>query len=148
MMKISRTLRKRLLVDQNFLNVFKPRVLLIREKLNNNFKESNAVWIADRITSDDFYIDNVELSEFLNLDELSALYNFENAELEDRSLANEPSIGRKYDNSPFETLISDFLDTSDVIILEFDGPEVIENNLEYKLLKLFYFGGFPLWSSP
>ena len=29
-----RTLRKRLLVDQNFLNVFKPRVLFIREKLN------------------------------------------------------------------------------------------------------------------
>ena len=144
-----RTLKKRLLVDQNFLNVFKPRVLFIREKLNtNNFQESDSVWIADRITSDDFYIDNVELSEFLNLDELSALYNFENAELEDRSLANEPSFGRKYDNSPFETLISDFLDTSDVIILEFDAPEVIENNLEYKLLKLFYFFGFPIVGVP
>ena len=143
-----RTLRKRLLVDQNFLNVFKPRVLFIREKLNNNFQESDSVWIADRITSDDFYIDYVELSEFLNLDELTALYNFENAELEDRSLESEPSIGRKYDNSPFETLISDFLDTSDVIILEFDGPEVIENNLEYKLLKLFYFFGFPIVGVP
>ena len=143
-----RTLRKRLLVDQNFLNVFKPRVLFIREKLNNNFQESDSVWIADRITSDDFYIDNVELSEFLNLDELNALYNFENAELEDRSLANESSIGRKYDNSPFETLISDFLDTSDVIILEFDEPEVFENNFEYKLLKLFYFGGFPIVGVP
>ena len=81
-----RTLKKRLLVDQNFLNVFKPRVLFIREKLKaNNFQESDSVWITDRITSDDFYIDYVELSEFLNLDELTALYNFENAELEDRS---------------------------------------------------------------
>ena len=84
----------------------------------------------------------------MNLDELNALYNFENAELEDRSLANESSIGRKYDNSPFETLISDFLDTSDVIILEFDEPEVFENNFEYKLLKLFYFGGFPIVGVP
>ena len=144
-----RTLRKRLLVDQNFLNVFKPRVLLMREKLNTfDLQESDSSCIADRITSNDFYIDNVELSEFLNLDELSTLYNFENAEFENRSLANEPSIGLKYDNSPFETLISDFLDTSDVIILEFDGPEVIENNLEYKLLKLFYFGGFPIVGVP
>ena len=117
-----RTLKKRLLVDQNFLNVFKPRVLFIREKLKaNNFQESDSVWIADRITRDDFYIDNVELSEFLDLDELTALYNFENAELEDRSPESETSFGRKYDNSPFETLISDFLDTSDVIILKFDG---------------------------
>ena len=68
--------------------MFKPRVLFIREKLKtNNFQESDSVWITGRMTSDDFYIDYVELSEFLNLDELTALYNFENAELEDRSLA-------------------------------------------------------------
>ncbi len=144
-----RTLRKRLLVDQNFLNVFKPRVLFIREKLNtNNFQESDSVWIADRITRDDFYIDYVGLSEFLDLDELFALYNFENSGLEDRSLASEPSVGRKHDNSPFEKLISDFLDISDVIILEFDDLEAIENNFEYKLLKLFYFIGFPIVGVP
>ena len=144
-----RTLRKRLLVDQNFLNVFKPRVLFIRENLNtNNFQDSDSNGIADRITRDDFYKDYIELSEFLELDELTALYNFENAELEDRSLANEPSLGRKYDNSLFETLVSDFLDTSDVIILEFDGSEANENNLEYKLLKLFYFVGFPIVGVP
>ena len=144
-----RTLKKRLLVDQNFLNVFKPRVLFIREKLKaNNFQESDSVWITDRMTRDDFYIDCVELSEFLDLDELTALYNFENAELEDRSPESETSFGRKYENSPFETLISDFLDTSDVIILKFDAPEAIENNFEYKLLKLFYFFGFPIVGVP
>ena len=48
----------------------------------------------------------------------------------------------------FETLISDFLDTSDVIILKFDAPEGIENNFDYKLLKLFYFFGFPIVGVP
>ena len=88
------------------------------------------------------------LSEFLNLDELSTFYNFENSQLEERSLENEPSIGRKYDNSPFETLISDFLDTSDVIMLKFDAVEAIENNFEYKLLRLLYFFGFPIVGVP
>ena len=114
----------------------------------NNFQESDSNWITDRMTRDDFYIDYIELSEFLDLDELTALYNFENAELEDRSLESETSFGRKYDNSPFETLISDFLDTSDVIILKFDALEAIENNFEYKLLKLFYFFGFPIVGVP
>ena len=114
----------------------------------NNFQESDSNWIADRMTRDDFYIDYIELSEFLNLDELTALYNFENAELEDRSAESETSFGRKCDNSPFETLISDFLDTSDVIILKFDAPETIENNFDYKLLKLFYFFGFPIVGVP
>ena len=144
-----RTLKKRLLVDQNFLKVFKPRVLFIREKLKaNNFQESDSDWITDRMTRDDFYIDYIELSEFLNVDELTNFYNFENAELEDRSAKSEISFERKCDNSPFETLISDFLDTSDVIILKFDAPEGIENNFDYKLLKLFYFFGFPIVGVP
>ena len=46
-----RTLKKRLLVDQNFLNVFKPRVLFIREELKaNNFQESDSDWITCRMT--------------------------------------------------------------------------------------------------
>ena len=149
---LRRTLKKRLLVDQNFLNVFKPRVLFIREKLRaNNLQESDSAWIKDRITRDYFYIDYVNLSEFLDLDELTAscnFENFENAELENRSLHSETSFGRKYDSSPFEILISDFLDTSDVIILKFEALESIENNFECKLLNLFYFFGFPIVGVP
>ncbi len=144
-----RTLKKRLLVDENFLNVFKPRVLFIREKLKaNNFKESDSVWITDRITRDYFYVDYVELSEFLNLGELTALYDFKEAELDGRSPESETSFGRHHDNSPFETLISDFLDTSDVIMLKVDTLETGENNFEYKLLNLFYFFGFPIVGVP
>ena len=143
------TLKKRLLVDQNFLKVFKPRVLFIREGLKaNNLQDSNSDWVACRMTSDNCYIDYIELSEFLNVDELTNFYNFQNVELEDRSAENKISFERKCDNSPFETLISDFLDTSDVIILSFDAPEAIENNFDYKLLKLFYFFGFPIVGVP
>ena len=46
------------------------------------------------------------------------------------------------------SLKSHFLDTSDVIILKFDAPEGIENNFDYKLLKLFYFFGFPIVGVP
>ena len=44
------------------------------------------------------YIDYIELSEFLDIDELTAIYNFENAELK-IDLRSETSFGRKYDNS-------------------------------------------------
>ena len=146
---LQRTLKKRLLVDQNFLKVFKPRVLFVREELKaNNFQDSDSNRITCWMTRDDFYIDYIELSEFLNVDELTNFYNFENAELEDGSTESELSFERKCDNSPFETLISDFLDTSDVIILKFDAPEGIENNFDYKLLKLFYFFGFPIVGVP
>ena len=95
-----RTLKKRLLVDQNFLKVFKPRVLFIRDKLKaNDFQESDSNWITCRMTRDDFYIDYIELSEFLNVDELTNFYNFENAELEDRYAKSERSFERKCDNS-------------------------------------------------
>ena len=138
-----RTLKKRLLVGQNFLNVFKPRVLFFREELkDSNFQETNSDWITGRMKRNDCYIECVELSKFLDLDELSALYDFEYSEFEDRFLESETSFGRKYESSPFEILISDFLDTSDVIILKFDALEVIENNFEYELLKLFYFFQF------
>ena len=144
-----RTLKKRLLIDQNFLKVFKPRILFIRDKLKaNNFQESDSNWITCRMTRDDLYIDYIELSEFLNVDELANFFNFENAELEDRSAESEISFEQKCDNSPFEILISDFLDTSDVIILKFDAPEATENNFDYKLLKLFYFFGFPMVGVP
>ena len=119
-----RTLKKRLLVDQNFLKVFKPRVLFIRDKLKaSDFQERDSNWITCRMTRADFYIDYIELSEFLNVDELANFFNFENAELEDRPAESEISFERKCDNSPFETLMSDFLDTSDVIILKIDAPE-------------------------
>ena len=144
-----RTLKKRLLVGQNFLNVFKPRVLFFREGLkDSNFQESNSDWITGRMKRNDFYIDYIELSEFLDIDELTAINNFENSEFEDRVPESETSFRRKYDNSSFETLISDFLDTSDVIILKFDDLETTENNFEYKLLKLFYFFGFPIVGVP
>ena len=144
-----RTLKKRLLVGQNFLNVFKPRVLFFREGLkDSNFQETNSDWITGRMKRNDCYIDCVELSKFLDLDELSALYDFEYSEFEDRFPESETSFGRKYENSPFEILISDFLDTSDVIILKFDDLEAIENNFEYELLKLFYFFGFPIVGVP
>ena len=144
-----RTLKKRLLVGQNFLNVFKPRVLFFREGLKDiNSQESNSDWIASRTKRNDFYIDCIELSEFLDIDELTAIYNFENAGLEDRSPEGETSFGRKYENSPFETLISDFLDTSDVIILKFDSLETTEDNFECKLLKLCYLFGFPIVGVP
>ena len=144
-----RTLKKRLLLDQNFLKVFKPRVLFIRENSKaNNFQENVSDWNISRMTTDNFYKDFIELSEFLNVDEFTNFCNFENAELEDRSPESEISLERKPDNSPFETLISDFLDTSDVIILKFDGQEAIKNNFDYKLLKLFYFFGFPIVGVP
>ena len=143
------TLKKRLLVNQNFLKVFKPRVLFIREELKaNNCQESNSDWVTCMMTRDDFYIDYIKLSEFLNVDELTSIDNFENAELEDRSAESEISCERNCDNSAFETLISDFLDTSDVIMLKFDAPEGIENNFDYKLLKLFYLFGFPIVGVP
>ena len=144
-----RTLKKRLLVGQNFLNVFKPRVLFFREGLkDSNFQKSNSDWITDRMKKNDFYIDYIELSEFLDIDELTSVNNFENSEFEDRFPESETSFRRKYDNSFFETLVSDFLDTSDVIILKFDALEAIENNFEYELLKLFYFFGFPIVGVP
>ncbi len=145
-----RTFKKRLLLGQNFLRVFKPRVLFINEKLNsNNSQKTDSDWISHNIMKDYFYIDCVELSEFLDLDELiTSLYNFENAELGDRSPESKLLCGRKYENFSFETLISDFFDTSDVIILKFDDLETTENNFEYKLLKLFYFFGFPIVGVP
>ena len=146
---LKRTLKKRLLVEQNYLKVFKPRVLFLSEKLDaNNYQKSDSVWIAHTMTKDYFSIDSVELSEFFDIDELTSLYNFDNSELEDRCSEREDTLGRKYDNSPFESLISDFLDTSDVIILTFDAVETIENNFEYKLLRLLYFFGFPIVGVP
>ena len=144
-----RTLKKRLLVDQNFLNVFKPRVLFMKENLNiDNFQKSNSVWIAQKMTSDDFYIDCIELSEFLDVNEVTDLYNFENAELKDTSSESQISFGHKYNNYCFETLISDFLGTSDVIIIKFDALETIEDTIEYKLLRLIYSFGFPIVGVP
>ena len=144
-----RTLKKRLLVDQTFLKVFKPRVLLFKEGLKaNNFQESVSDSIKCRMMRDDFYIDHIELFEFFNIDELTNFYNFENAELDDKSSESEISFERKRDNSPFETLMTDFLETSDVIILEFDTSEANESNCDYKLLKLFYFFGFPIVGVP
>ena len=96
----------------------------------------------------DFYVDCIGLSEFLNVDELTNLCNFENAELENRSLEIETSFVHNRDNSPFETLFSDFLNTSDVIIIKLDCPEIVENDFDYKLLKLFYFFGFPIVGVP
>ncbi|MAF82381.1 MAG: hypothetical protein CMK52_05745 [Proteobacteria bacterium] len=145
-----RTFKKRLLVDQNFLKVFKPRVLFLNEKLNsNNSQKSDSDWISHNVMRDYFYIDCVEFSEFLDVDELiTALYNIENAELEERSPESKLLFGRKYDKLRFETLISDFFDTVDVIILQFYDLETTENNFEYKLLKLFYFFGFPIVGAP
>ena len=145
-----RTFKKRLLVDQNFLKVFKPRVLFLNEKLNsNNSQKSDSDWISHNVMRDYFYIDCVEFSEFLDVDELiTALYNIENAELEERSPESKLLFGRKYDKLRFETLISDFFDTVDVIILKFYDLETTENNFEYKLLKLFYFFGFPIVGAP
>ena len=146
---LRRTLKKRLLVDENFLDVFKPRVLFIREKLKaRNVQESDSVWIVDKMTKDHVYIDYVELSDFLDLDELTDSFNFDNAESEDRFPKGETLRGRKYDNSTFEKLILDFLDTSDVIVLQVDALETNKNNFEYKLLKLFYFFGFPIVGVP
>ena len=90
----------------------------------------------------------ISLTTAKNIPQFDHLYNFENAELKDTSSESQISFGHKYNNYCFETLISDFLGTSDVIIIKFDALETIEDTFEYKLLRLFYSFGFPIVGVP
>ncbi len=146
---LSRSLTKKLLVGRNFLDIFKPRVLVIDEKLNSGESEdNNSGWILNRITNNDFYSDRLDLSEFFDLDEL--VLQCENelvGQKKDLQKAGTVS-NRRGGGVFFETFFSDLLSTSDVIILKLDISSAINDIFEYKLTKLFYFFGFPIIGVP
>ena len=115
---------------------------------SDNFQESDSDTISHGMRKEYFFIDCIELSELLDINELTTVFDVEKPGLEESRSQNGPAFGGKDDSSPFESLISDFLETSDVIVLKCDVPEEIEKVFEYKLLKLFYFCGFPIVGIP
>ena len=146
-----RTLKMRILVNQKILDVFNPRVCVIRKSLSSSNKEENTTHMIERMSDDKFKMDSIGLSDFFDLNILFDIYetNFVgsiNAKGKKSRDLRLKDLNKFFEN--FQNFVSDILTTSDVIAISINPCDSLADSFEYKLINLFYYCGFPIVGIP